>query len=128
MSISQKQKEAVDFAIRQNPTTVVVTRVEYQEQDGARKKVTTTLRPQTILLYPSSSGRSRKGSGEDASPKADASKWGALAPSDADVRWGAFVEDSFTVEGLGTFEVESGRPLVIGSDVNGYQLVLKKVS
>lgn len=128
MSISQKQKYAVDVAIAANPTVVEIVRTEYQEADGARTKTVTSIPPQTFLLFPANASSSRVGSGDNASPKGDVSAWGALAPSTANVMWGAFVTDVLTVDGLGSFEIVSGRPLMVGTDINGYQLVLKRVS
>ncbi len=125
--ISAKQKEAVDFAVSLNPTWVVIDRVEYVEKDGARERQETRLKPQTMLLFPKSAGKSGIGQGAtDADAKADAFEWGALVPSTGNVRWGAHIADTFEVEGLGEFEIVSGRPLMIGSDVNGYELVLDR--
>lgn len=122
--ISQTQKQAIDFAISLNPTSVAISRVEYVEKDGAREKREESVATQTMLVYPKSPGM--KGL-NDIGGRNDESDWGALAPSTANVRWGTDITDSFTVPSIGTLEIVSGRPIMIGSDVNGYQLNLRLV-
>lgn len=125
--ISELQKASIDLVISLNPTEVTITRTEFVEDNGARKQVVTTIRPQTWLIYPESitsngARRMRKDAGVG-----DEFQWGALAPSTANVKWGANVNDVFTINCLGTFEVTVGREIFIGSDLNGYELVLKQV-
>jgi hypothetical protein len=122
--ISEKQKFAIDYAISLNPTSLVVERVEYLEHEGARKKKETTTQTQTWLVYPKTN--KTKFRREDAGSE-DESDWGALAPSSADVKWGANVTDTVEIDNIGTLEVKSGRPIMVGTDLNGYQLDLKLV-
>lgn len=122
--ISEKQKFAIDYAISLNPTEVVISRVEYVEENGARVRKDSTIPKQTWLVYPQSpNANERRAEGG----LADVSDWGALAPRTANVRWGAHVTDSFVMKDVGTLEVVSGRPIRVGSDVNGYQLDLRLV-
>lgn len=122
--ISEKQKFAIDYVIALNPTTVTLSRVEYAEDEGARKKTTTSVKAQTWLVFPKSPSTSES---RNEGGMADVSDWGALAPSTADVKYGAHVTDSFVMANVGTLEVVSGRPIMVGSDVNGYQLDLRLV-
>lgn len=126
--ISQTQKNAIDLVISLNPTSISIVRTELVEKDGAREAKVSKVKEQTILLYPKSARMSSIGKGNtDVSGMADESDWGALAPSTADVCWGAFVTDEFTVVNIGTFEIVSGRPIMIATDLNGYQLNLRLV-
>ena len=122
--ISAKQKFAIDYAISLNPTSLVVERVEYLEHEGARKKKETQTQTQTWLVYPKTD--KARFMREDAGSE-DESEWGALAPSSADVKWGANVTDTVVIDNIGTFEVKSGKPIMIGTDLNGYLLDLKLV-
>ena len=122
--ISAKQKFAIDYAISLNPTSLIIERVEYIEQEGARKKKETTVKNQTWLVYPKTN--KAKFRREDAGSE-DESDWGALAPSSADVKWGANVTNTIVIDNIGTLEVKSGRPIMVGTDLNGYQLDLKLV-
>lgn len=122
--ISAMQKFAIDYAISLNPTSLVVERVEYIEHEGARKKKETRTQTQTWLVYPKTD--KAKFMREDAGSE-DESDWGALAPSTADVKWGANVTDTVVIDNIGTLEVKSGRPIMVGTDLNGYQLDLKLV-
>jgi len=122
--ISAMQKFAIDYAISLNPTSLVVERVEYIEHEGARKKKETRTKPQTWLVYPKK--KNPKFMREDAGSE-DESEWGALAPSTADVKWGANVTDTIVIDNIGTLEVTNGRPIMVGTDLNGYQLDLKLV-
>jgi len=122
--ISAKQKFAIDFAISLNPSNVIISRVEYEEVDGARVKKTEVIDEQQWLVYPKSPSAKLK---REDGGNADESTWGALAPSTANVRWGANVTDTFVLPDIGTLEVVSGRPIMIATDLNGYQLDLKLV-
>ena len=122
--ISAKQKFAIDYVISLNPTSLVVERVEYIEHEGARKKKETRTQPQTWLVYPKKG--KPKFMREDAGSE-DEFDWGALAPSTADVKWGANVTDTVVIDNIGTLEVKSGRPIMVGTDLNGYELDLKLV-
>jgi len=122
--ISAKQKFAIDYAISLNPTPLVIERVEYLEHEGARKKKETTIKNQIWLVYPKTDKAKFKR--EDAGSE-DESEWGALAPSSADVKWGANVTDTVVIDNIGRLEVKSGRPIMVGKDLNGYQLDLKLV-
>lgn len=122
--ISAKQKFAIDYAISLNPTPLVIERVEYLEHEGARKKQETTIKNQIWLVYPKTD--KAKFMREDAGSE-DESEWGALAPSSADVKWGANVTDTVVIDNIGRLEVKNGRPIMVGTDLNGYQLDLKLV-
>lgn len=125
--ISEKQKFAIDYVIALNPTTVTLSRVEYTEDEGARKKTETSVKAQTWLVFPKSPNSLNATESRNEGGMADVLNWGALAPSTADVKYGAHVTDSFVMENVGTLEVVSGCPIMVGSDVNGYQLELRLV-
>ena len=108
--ISAKQKFAIDYAISLNPTPLVIERVEYLEHEGARKKQETTIKNQIWLVYPKTN--KAKFMREDAGSE-DESEWGALAPSSADVKWGANVTDTVVIDNIGRLEVKSGRPIMV---------------
>lgn len=122
--ISQTQKNAIDFVIAQNPTTITILRKAYSIVDGAREKTQTTLAAQVILLYPT---KNMANETKVTAGQKDSSKWNGLAPSTADIRWGDDVEDSFQHPVLGFFRIVSGRPITVASDVNGYWLELERV-
>ena len=121
------QKNAIDFVISLSPTIVNLTRTEYQEDEGARKAVTSTIAAQTWLVYPHSVARKKKYSGNEAELE-HVTEWLALAPSDADVKWGANVLDTFVLSGRGAFQVSGGRVISIGDTITGYHVELRVVT
>lgn len=124
MNLAQIQAEAVKLAIATNPTTVTVSRVEYEPDGGGRKRTESTVGPFTILVAGQvRDSRSQVGEVGEAK-EAD---WLALADAGADFRWGPNVEDTFSVSGLGTFRVKHTRPVTIEGQTAGYELRLELV-
>jgi hypothetical protein len=124
MNLAQIQAEAVKLAIATNPTTVTVSRVEYEPDGGGRKRTESTVGPFTILM----AGQARDGRSQvDEGGEAKEADWLALADVGADFRWGPNVEDTFSVSGLGTFRVKHTRPVTIEGQTAGYELRLELV-
>lgn len=124
MNLAQIQAEAVKLAIATNPTTVTVSRVEYEPDGGGRKRTESTVGPFTILM----AGQVRDSRSQvDEGGKAKEVDWLALADAGADFRWGPNVEDTFSVSELGTFRVKHTRPVTIEGQTAGYELRLELV-
>lgn len=125
MSLAQIQAEAVKLAIATNPTTVTVSRVEYEPDGGGRKRTESTVGPFTILM----AGQVRRDSRSqvDEGGEAKEADWLALADAGADFRWGPNVEDTFSVSELGTFRVKHTRPVTVEGQTAGYELRLELV-
>lgn len=121
------QKSAIDLAISLNPCNVSITRVVYEEKDGALEKDTPSVADQVWLVYPKITNTSVSKKRTDGG-HADASLWSALAPSTADIKHGAYVQDTVEAIGIGTFAVEKVSPIMIGEQLNGYVVQLKMVS
>lgn len=124
MNLAQIQAEAVKLAIATNPTTVTVSRVEYEPDGGGRKRTESTVGPFTILM----AGQVRDSRSQvDEGGEAKEVDWLALADAGADFRWGPNVEDTFSVSGLGTFRVKHTRPVTVEGQTAGYELRLELV-
>ena len=124
MNLAQIQAEAVKLAIATNPTTVTVSRVEYEPDGGGRKRTESTVGPFTILMAGRlRASRSQVGEGGEAKEV----DWLALADAGADFRWGPNVEDTFSVPELGMFRVKHTRPVTIEGQTAGYELRLELV-
>lgn len=120
------QRFAIDQIIRRDPVQVTVQRRTWTEQDGGRAVAATTHGPFTIYVF----AKVDRGFMGDVTGDAGSRRvldWQALAYHDADFRFGAFVEDTFTIPDEGTFTVREVVPLKVGRGLGGYHLFLERV-
>lgn len=117
-------KQSIELAISKNPCSIQIHRKVVAPADGALSKMETTLPAQTVLIYPATRQGRRMA---DTEGTKEAYPWEGLAKDTADIQSGSDVTDSFTVEGLGTFEVTNVDPVQAEGKTAGYKLQLRKV-
>lgn len=93
---------ATNNLIAENPSEISIHRTEYiEDENGGRKKVEITLPPFSGRLVPSAAKPQMV---RDEAGGLVRASWTLIAPSEADIRVGSDVEDTFIVNGQ-TFKV-----------------------
>jgi hypothetical protein len=113
--------------IEQNPVTVTIQRTEKLQQDGAWKKVDSTVGPLTVRIYSAGRGRRSVQSVDVPAVRQVDEAWGLHADWQADLRAGPNVTDEFDAPGHGRFRIKTVRPDTTSGQVYGYTAVLEKV-
>lgn len=125
MDLVQARRQATQWSINQNPTTITIKRTRYEEYKGARRKVEEYVGPLTVRIY-----QARRQIANEKTAEAGSSMvivWGMLAPYDADLMNGPNVRQEFEVEGLGTFRITRVKPQIINQQVVSKQAELELV-
>jgi len=126
MDLVQARRQATQWSINQNPTTITIKRTRYEEYKGARRKVEEYIGPLTVRIY---QARRRVSANERTSEAGSMTVmvWGMLALYDADLMNGPNVRQEFEVEGLGTFRITQVKPQIINQQVVSKQAELELV-
>lgn len=107
--------------IGRNPSEITVIRtVVASKPGGGQTKTSTTLDPQTMRIFLSSTRAERT---VQEGGRIQVQQWGLLADRDADIEIG----DEFTHEGR-FFRVRNVLPVSAGGERTGYQAELEEVS
>lgn len=103
------QREAINMLVDMNPLSVMVERIEYNEDDeGARNHSKTLYGPVDIALFSNvAKGAPKSFQVVGEGIKTDRVEWSALAKADSDFESGGNILDSFVVEGKGKFRVQT---------------------
>lgn len=102
------QRDAINMIVDMNPTSVTVNRIEYTEDKGARKTVTTTVGPFDIALFSNvAKGAPKSIQIVTDAVKMDRVEWSALTKADSDFESGGNLSDSFAIEGKGKFRIQT---------------------
>lgn len=121
------RRESALWSIRQNPTEILIKRIQKTEKDGCFEETITPAGPFTVRIFKKGSGQPRGTSNLGGTFTTD-SGWGLIADWQTDIRAETNVRDTFEVPGLGSFIVMSVVPQRIAGQVVAYQADLELVS
>lgn len=127
MDITELRRQHITWNIEQNPTTIIIHRIEKIDMGGYFDEQKDEIGPLVVRIYQYGTWVPQEVRTLGGTKQIDRT-WGMLADWQADIKAGPNVLDKFEVPQIGSFQVVEVYPQKVGGEVVGYQVALEKVS